>query len=365
MTVLVAARVVTGDGGVTAAPAWVAVEHGRIAATGTGAPPAGDGSVVDLGDALLAPGFCDLQVNGTGAVDFATATVAEVVDALDALAASGCTGCLPTLVSAPLDAYDAACARLAAARDARPGLVLGVHLEGPFLGGAPGAHPVEHLRPADPAWLDALCDRHPGLVRLVTLAPEADPGLGATRRLRARGVVVALGHTRASYEEAVAAADAGATMVTHVFNGMGPLHHRAPGVAGAALDDRRLVPTVVGDLVHVHPAVVRLVAAARPDAVVVSDAVAATGPPGADAARLADGTLAGSLVTIDRCVRNLAAAGVAAGQAVRMATANAARALGTADRGRVAPGCRADLVALDPVTLAVRACWSGGARLAP
>lgn len=362
MTVLVARRVVAGDGGVTAAPGWLAFEGERVVATGTGDPPPA-GETVDLGDALLAPGFLELQVNGHGAVDFASASVGEIVEAIDALAAQGCAGCLPTLVSAPLEHYDATCARLSAARDARPDLVLGVHLEGPFLGDAPGAHARDHLRAADADWLDSLCERFPGLVRLVTLAPEADPGFEATRRLAARGIAVALGHTRASYDDARAAADAGATMVTHVFNGMGPLHHRAPGVAGAALDDRRLVPSLVADLVHVHPAVVRLVATVRPDAVVVSDAVATTSAATTgDAARLADGTLAGSLVTIGDCVGNLVHAGVTVGQAIRMATWNPARVLGLADRGRLAAGCRADVLALDPETLSVRARWQGGVR---
>jgi N-acetylglucosamine-6-phosphate deacetylase len=349
---------VTGDGGVSASPAFVVFEHGRVVATGTGAPPPG---AHDLGDAVLVPGLVDLQVNGIGDVDFAAAPAAEVVDAVDELARRGVTACLPTLVSAPLDAYPPALDALAAVRARRPG-VLGVHLEGPFLGRAPGAHPPELLQPAALDWLLALCDRHPGLVRVVTLAPEADPGLAATAALAARGVVVALGHSTATYDEAVAAADVGARLVTHVFNGMGPFHHREPGLAGAALDDVRLVPTLIADLVHVHAAVVRLVLAARRDAVVVSDAVGRM-PARDGAARLADGTLAGALSSLDEGVRNLVRIGVPLPRAVRCATGNAARVLGAGDRGRLAPGCVADLVALDPASLAVRAVWVSGAPL--
>jgi N-acetylglucosamine-6-phosphate deacetylase len=235
-----------------------------------------------------------------------------------------------------------------------------VHLEGPFLGGAPGAHPVDLVRPVDLDWLLALVDGFPDLVRVVTLAPEADPDFGATRALAARGIVVALGHTTASYEDARAAADAGARMVTHLFNGMAPLHHRAPGVAGAALDDRRLVPSLIADLVHVHPAALRLALTARPDAVVVSDRVAS--PDGIDAARLADGTLAGSVVTMAGCVRNLVAERVPVGAAVRAATGNPARVLGRSDLGRVAPGCRADFVWLDPEDLSPRGRWPAADR---
>jgi N-acetylglucosamine-6-phosphate deacetylase len=359
MTVLRAARIVTGDGGISAGPAWVVVAGGLIVASGTGDPPRDSGPVVDHRDLLLAPAFVDLQVNGAGTTDFATASVDELVDTVGELARGGCAGCLPTLVSAPTDSYVPALERLARAQRRAPG-ILGVHLEGPFLGGAPGAHPVALLRPVDLDWLLDVCDRFAGLVRVVTLAPEADPGFDATRALAARGIVVSLGHSTATYEDAKDAADAGARMVTHVFNGMGPLHHRAPGLPGAALDDRRLVPGFIADLVHVHRAVLRLVLAVRPDAVLVTDRVA--GAPGTrgDAVRRPDGTLAGSVVTMERSVRNLVLCGIPPGAAVRAATANPARLLGLADRGRVAPGCRAELVWLDPGDLSLRARWPDG-----
>jgi N-acetylglucosamine-6-phosphate deacetylase len=242
--------------------------------------------------------------------------------------------------------------------------VIGVHLEGPFLGGAPGAHPPELVRDVDLHWLEQLCDDFGDLVRLVTLAPEADPGFAAIAALRARGIVVALGHSTIDLDGARAAADAGAGIVTHLFNGMGPLHHRSPGLAGAALDDRRLVPSVIADGVHVHPMMVRLALRARPDAVLVTDAVA-TGPPlelRDRAAYLPDGTLAGSTLTMADAVRHVAALGISAPATIRCATGNAARAIGATGYGRIAVGCRADLVALDPVTLEVRETWLGGVR---
>jgi len=183
--------------------------------------------------------------------------------------------------------------RLAAVRAARPDAVLGVHLEGPFLGGAPGAHPVDLVRPVDLDWLAALCDRFGDLIRLVTLAPEADPGLAGIAMLHDRGVVVALGHSTVDYDGARAAVAAGARVVTHLFNGMGPLHHRAPGLPGAALSDHGLVPSIIADGIHVHPAMVRLALDARPDAVLVTDAVATVKPVVCrdGAAYLPDGTL--------------------------------------------------------------------------
>jgi N-acetylglucosamine-6-phosphate deacetylase len=343
--------VLNGEGGISASPAWIATSDGRIVASGAGTPP---GAAVDLGDVWIAPGFIDAQVNGIGAVDFASAPVEQVVDAVDALVASGTTGLLPTLCSAPLDLYAPMLERMEAVRAQRPDAVLGVHLEGPFLGGAPGAHPIELLRPVDLDWLRELCDQHPDLIRFVTLAPEADPGGAAIRMLTELGIVVALGHSTVDYEGALAAINAGARVATHLFNGMGPLHHRAPGLAGAALIDTRLVPSLIADFVHVHPAMVQLALGARPDAILVSDAVRATD------STLADGTLAGSTITIGDAVRNVASLGFAPARTIRYATGNPARVLGMTDRGRIAPGARADLVALDPETLAVGSVWSAG-----
>jgi len=314
---------------------------------------------------LLAQGFVDIQVNGTDRTDFARGSVDEIVEAIDRLVAGGCTACLPTICSAPLDAYGPMLERLAAVQAARPAAVLGAHLEGPFLGGAPGAHPPELVRDADLEWLVALCDRFGDLIRLVTLAPEADPGLRAIAALHARGVVVALGHSTSDYDDARAAVDAGARLATHLFNGMGPLHHRAPGLPGVALTDPRLVPSIIPDGVHVHPAMLRLALTARPDAVLVTDAVATNAPVVVrdGAAYMPDGTLAGSTLTMADGVQRVVALGVPAPAAVRCATGNAAAVIGAADRGRLAPGARADVLALDPDTLAVRAVWVGGERL--
>jgi len=359
VTALRAARILNGEGGTSATPAWLVIGDGRVVATGTGPAPAG---ATDLGDALLTPGFIDIQVNGAGAVDFARASVDEIIAAVDDRAAGGCTACLPTICSAPLDAYEGMLDLLEAVRAARPETVLGVHLEGPFLGGAPGAHPRELLRPADLEWLRALCDRYGDLIRLVTLAPEADPGNAATAWLRERGVTVALGHSTVDFDGARAAADAGATLATHLFNGMGPLHHRAPGLAGVALTYQPLVPSLIPDGVHVHPAMVRLALVARPDAVIVTDAVAIAPPVVArdGAAYLPDGTLAGSTLTMLDAVQRVAALGVPAATAIRHATSNPAIVIGASDRGRLAPGARADVVALDPDTLARRGVWVGG-----
>lgn len=320
----------------------------EVAATG-----ALDGTPVSL-----RPGYLDLQINGVDDIDFSVAAGADWEQAGNRLLTSGVTAYLPTICSMPLDRYDDALARVEHARRAAAGdlpRLLGVHLEGPFLGGAPGAHPRSMVRPMDVDWLRGLLERHPGLVRLVTVAPEADPDSDGIAMLVDHGVVVALGHTTCTYEQAQAAAAAGATLTTHLFNGMGTLHHREPGIIGAALDPRvDLTPTLIADFVHVHPAVVGLAfAAAHP--ILVSDAVA-TGVRYFDAAVVADrgaaflpnGTLTGAISLLDVAVQNVVSLGVAAEVAMDAASARPAAVLGLAS----APGT----IAVD-ADLVVRAAW--------
>jgi N-acetylglucosamine-6-phosphate deacetylase len=344
-------------------PGWVAIDGGAIVDVGSGAAP---GGALDLGSAVLAPGFLDLQVNGVDDVDFASTDHDGWRRAGAAQLQAGVTAYCPTLVTRRLDEYPPMLERVRAARidaqDRSLPAILGAHLEGPFLGGAPGAHPIELLRTADADWLRRTLDAYADVVCLVTLAPEADPDLGATRLLHARGIRVALGHSTATYEHALAAFDAGARLVTHLFNGMSPLHHREPGLSGAALDDERVTATLIADLVHVHPAVLRLTIGHKPNVALVTDRVALAGVHVADhgAARLADGTLAGSTLSMDRAVRNVVGLGVPIERAVEMAATIPAAALGRPNRGRIVPGARADLVALDPDSLAVRAVWLAG-----
>ena len=332
--------------------------------TGAFTPPPEE--LAELGAVSLAPGYIDLQINGVDAIDFSVADGSDWERSGRRLLAAGVTAFLPTICSMPLDRYDAALARVARAQaSAVEGglpLILGVHLEGPFLGGAPGAHPRSMLAPMDVEWLTGLLDRHPGLVRLVTVAPEADPGYAGIRMLASRGVVVALGHTTCTYDEAVNAAAAGATLTTHLFNGMGPLHHRAPGIAGAALDPRvGLTPTLIADFVHVHPAVVALAFAAV-EPILVSDAVA-TGVPYFDAdvvaakgaAYLPNGTLTGAVSLLDETVRNVVSLGVDRDVALAAASTRPAAVLGLT----AAPGT----IALD-AGLTVRAVWLRGHRVA-
>ncbi|MEA3076750.1 MAG: N-acetylgalactosamine-6-phosphate deacetylase [Actinomycetota bacterium] len=315
---------------------------------------------------ILAPGFVDLQVNGHDDVDCASADGDDWDRIDDLLVAQGVTGWCPTLVTAPLDRYAAPLARITgAAARRRPGrpAILGAHLEGPFLGGAPGAHRREHIVPIDLDWLAAL----PPIVKVVTLAPELEHAADAVRLLTKRHVLVSLGHSTATCEQATEATDAGARLVTHLFNAMGPLHHRRPGLLGAALADDRLTPSLIADGVHVDPAALRVTARAKGPGgwCLVTDAVAWRHGRLAEgrvtmidgAPRLADGTIAGSALTMDAAVRRMVEeAEVPLDQAIAAATSTPARLLGLGDRGRILPGCRADLVALS-TDLRVEEVW--------
>ncbi|MFA5788211.1 MAG: N-acetylglucosamine-6-phosphate deacetylase, partial [Actinomycetota bacterium] len=220
------------------AATWVAFSDGMIAEIGGGRLPA---AAVEVSGTVLVPGFLDLQVNGIDDVNFGRTDAGGWRRAGRALITHGVTGYCPTLVSSPLEDYAAplALAAEAQASEAHEGpdraSILGVHLEGPFLGGMPGAHQKDRLLEADVAWLSDTLASHPGLVRIVTLGPEADPGFAAIGLLAGAHVVASIGHSAASYDLARAAADAGARSVTHLFNAMKPLHHRDPGLVGAAL----------------------------------------------------------------------------------------------------------------------------------
>lgn len=311
----------------------------------------------------LVAGFVDLQVNGGFGHDF-TADPGSLWEVASRLPAHGVTAFLPTIITAPLEIYEAALAvtRAGPPPGWRGAIPLGWHFEGPFL--APerkGAHEAEHLRAPDQAAV-AGWSRAAG-VRLVTLAPELPGALDLVRSLRARGVVVSAGHSGATEEEARAGFEAGIEMVTHLYNAMSGLHHREPGLVGAALDRRAVHVGVIPDGLHVAPAALRLAARLKPGGLVaVTDAMAALGC--ADGtydlagqsvhvrdgeARLAGGTLAGSVLRMDQAVRNLRTlVGLSPAEAVRAATGTPARLIGEPERGELRPGGRADCVLLGP-----------------
>jgi N-acetylglucosamine-6-phosphate deacetylase len=268
----------------------------------------------------------------------------------------------PTLVSSPPEAYDAALAATAAAMAAPDGgaRVLGVHLEGPFLSREwPGAHDPANLLEPDPELADRLCEAGP--VTMVTLAPELDGGLELVERLAGRGVIVSVGHSNADAATAHAAFDRGASAITHVHNAHRRWRPRDPGPAGVALVRPDVWVQAIVDGVHLAPeSALGAFLAAGARFCLVTDAVEAAGmPPGSyrlgdrevhvddGAVRLADGTLAGSVLTMDAAVRNLVASGAALADAVHAASTAPARLLGRDDLGVLRPGVAANVAVLN------------------
>lgn len=311
---------------------------------------------------LAAPGFIDLQVNGFAGVDFTEADSDAYAHVGRTMAATGVTSYQPTLVSLPLDTYASALERMADARRADvPGpRILGAHLEGPFLSPVrAGAHDPNNIVEPDLALADRLLDAGP--VRHMTIAPERPGGLELVSHLHERGVVVAVGHSDADAATGHAAFHRGATAVTHLFNAMRPFHHREPGVAVAALVHPRVVVTLIVDGVHLAVDTVLLAAQmAAGRFALVTDAIAAadmgdgrfglgdrTAEVRGTEVRLDDGTLAGSVLTMDRAVRNLIEMGIPPIGAIAAATLVPARLTGLPDLGTLAPGTPADVVVLD------------------
>lgn len=321
---------------------------------------------VRAGSSLILPGFIDLHVHGGGGAD--------TMDGGDAVATlarrhaqHGTTGLLPTTMTAPLAEIEAALHALAPCCRQRPpggAQVLGVHLEGPYLNAQRlGAQP-DFARAASLEEILRLQAIAP--IRVLTLAPEVEDNLLLIPRLVEQGIRVQVGHSHATFEQAQRALELGAAGFTHLFNAMGPFHHRAPGAVGAALalaTHSELIP----DLLHVHPGAIRAALRAIPGLFAVTDATAAAGmPEGAyrlgrqtvmscmGAVRLPDGTLAGSTLTMDRALRNLVGIGLSVGEASARVSSIPARYLGLGDRGQITPGARADLVVLDSGSLEVR-----------
>ena len=360
-------------------PGWIEVSDGAVRAAGAGSPPRPADR--DLGAVTVVPGFVDTHLHGGGGANFSTALPAETATAAALHHAHGST----TVVASLVTAGPAELLRQVAvlAEDVRTGVIAGIHLEGPWISTKRcGAHDAALMRDPDPDELDRVLAVGDGAIRMVTLAPERDGALEAIARITDAGVVAAVGHTEATYAQTRAAIDAGATVGTHLFNAMRPIHHREPGPIVALLEDSRVTVEIITDGVHVDPALYRhVIRSAGPDRVsLITDAMAATGMADGEywlgplAVEVVDGvarvagtdTIAGSTATMDRVFRfAVTHSGLPRDDAlllaVRQASANPARALGLPDAGLV-PGAAADLVVLD-ADLAVAGVLRGGSWL--
>ncbi|MGI6567813.1 MAG: N-acetylglucosamine-6-phosphate deacetylase [Limnochordia bacterium] len=349
-------------------PGTIVVENGIITYVGSGADvPSAEGPVLDAEGAYVTPGLIDIHVHGGGGGDVMDGTGKALEVMGQAFSRYGTTGFVPATVTAShretLRAVEAV--KAAAGKGTGGAQVLGIHLEGPYIDmGKRGAHHPDHVRPPSLPELEEIWELAGPLLRLVTLAPELEGAEAAIRRLRSWDVTVAIGHSNATYEEAMAAHLWGASHICHMFNGMRGLHHREPGVAGAALTCDGFSVELICDGVHVHPAAMDLVMRAKgPDKVVlITDTLRAMGLPQGryqlgglevevtkEAARLLTGELAGSTLSMARAVKNAVdLLGVSLAEAVRMASCNPARAIGISSRkGSLTVGKDGDIAVFD------------------
>ncbi|MGW4106767.1 N-acetylglucosamine-6-phosphate deacetylase [Streptomyces sp. NPDC004976] len=368
--VLAGARVVLPTG--TVDDGRVIVEGTRIAGGGPPGPEPAEGpgqapvdaEQVDLSGHWLVPGFVDLHNHGGGGASFAGGTAEDVLKGVHTHRAHGTTTVVASAVTGDLDFLARHAGMLAEL--AQQGDIAGIHFEGPFISPCrKGAHDEQLLRDPDPAEVRKLVDAAHGQARMMTLATELPGGLDSVRLLAEHGVIAAVGHTDATYEQTLLAIDAGATVATHLFNAMPPLGHRAPGPIAALLEDERVTVELINDGTHLHPAALQLAFHhAGPDRVAfITDAMDAAGfgdghymlgtlevEVADGVARLVEGgSIAGSTLTLDRAFkRAVTVDGLPVEDVVAAISANPARLLGLDDRiGSLEPGKDADLVVLD------------------
>lgn len=344
---------------------------------------------VDFGDGVIAPGYVDLHIHGSGGFDVMDGR-AEALPAIEGvLARHGATSYFPTTVTAPMESTLRSLERLADAieargrtngqgmserqtteqgaargriRDGGRAVPLGIHLEGPFISHARrGVHPAENLLPPRIETFERFWQAARGHIRMMTIAPELEGAVELIAAATARGVCVSLGHSDADFVATQRAIDAGARHSTHIFNAMRPLGHRDPGILGAVLTDERITVDVIADGIHLDPAIVRLVGKAKGrELVLITDATAAAGMPDGryrlgsmevdvkDGVCSFDGKLAGSVLTMDRAMRNLAQfAGWSVNEAVSAASRNPARVARCAGKGVLSAGADADFLVLN------------------
>lgn len=323
----------------------------------------------DFPQMIIAPGLIDIHIHGNAGYDVMEADEAGLRALQRDMAKHGVTGYLPTTVSAPEDRILRALERLGKAIDTNEGsegaCPLGIHLEGPFISHAKrGVHPPETLLQPSPDRLDRFRQASGGTIRVMTIAPELPGAVDTIEHARKLGIRSSLGHSDATFSQTDMGIVAGANHATHTFNAMRPLDHREPGILGAVLSDDRVTADIIADGIHVDPSMVKLFLAAKGEerAILITDAISATGMGdghyklgGLDVEVRGDrcefqGRLAGSVLTLDRAVRNVMSfAGWKLQQAVRLATYNPAILLGLAEKkGSIAPGRDADLIILTP-----------------
>jgi len=363
----------------TVEPATLIIDQGKIVHLRAERHPRGE----DLKGALVVPGFIDIHIHGYGGHDTSSEEPGELLALAELLPRYGVTAFLPTAVTAPheeLLRVSRAVAEAVRAQGDRPrgARILGLHLEGPYINPEKaGAQNPAFIR--RPSWeeFQAYWDASEGRIRTITVAPELPGALEFIKKAVKLGITVSIGHTAATYEETKAAIAAGARRATHLFNAMSPIHHRAPGAAVACLLSPEVVVELIADLVHVAEPILELAwrTAGTERVALVTDAIPAAGLPDGHyalggleievregVARLENGALAGSTLSLDRAVRNMVSLGVPLPQALAMATVVPAAAVGAGELGSLEPGGRADFLVLDR-ELNIQRVYIGGERV--
>ncbi|WP_231597634.1 N-acetylglucosamine-6-phosphate deacetylase [Bacillus sp. SA1-12] len=319
---------------------------------------------IDGNGHLLIPGMIDLHIHGANGHDMMDGSVNSIYEVSKACAESGCTSFLATSVTSSLDKLLTMISNVKKAIGNEPGAqITGLHLEGPYLNPKrKGMQNEDFLRHPDLEEMEKILVHSGDLVKMVTIAPELPGGIELVKELKAKGIIVALAHSDATYEEAKAAFQLGASHVTHCFNGMRPIHHREPGLIIAAFEGDHVSLQAIVDGIHLHPAIVRLMHRMKgPEGVaLITDALQAMGLGDGDylfgghqvkvengVARLKDGTLASSTVKMNEALKKAVESGIPLWDAVMMATRTPADILGLKTKGRIAANADADLVLLD------------------
>jgi len=344
---------------------WLSTKNNKITAFAAVEPPKDSSNkVIDISGSIIMPGFIDIHTHGALGSDYMVGSLEEINQISSFYAAHGVTSFLATTYAASSDEISNAITTIKTTMGQEPGArILGIHLEGPWLNPImAGAQSKRAIRTATREEVLPYLDS--GLIRLVTIAPEIQQNQWLIKACRKRGIIISAGHTNATNDEMQTAVKMGITQVTHCFNAMRPLHHREPGMVGAALTIPELYCELIADNIHVHPAVMKLLVKAKtPDKVIlITDSISAAGMSDGTyqlegqsvicdngSAHLVDGTLAGSTLTMDAALRNLL---LATGDTLEglwgCSSKNAAVALKIADRkGKIAPGFDADVVVLD------------------
>lgn len=342
----------------------VMIEDGTIQSLGTIDEKASDSITIDASGCFVTPGLIDLQVNGAPSCNFwGNPTLSDVENFAEELVKSGVTTILPTLITDDLehlrkniDFLEKQVGVGNLQHGKLPVRMPGIHLEGPFLSPErPGVHPKQHIKPLS---VDAVKQIASAAVKLVTCAPETDAGGEALSELRARGIEVALGHSNATYEEAMAAFDRDVKLMTHTYNALPPIHHRAPGAVTAALLDNRVMCCLICDGHHVSPPAAELVLRTKgiKRTILVTD-VASVGT--------SQGGLVGASILLDEAVRNVVKWGIASfSDAIMMSTLNPAKAMGwDKSIGSIAQGKLADIVVWEQKSLRVLHVVAGGKKV--